>query len=690
MKNVLEKLIVKSSRKATNVCGILLLLMVSSCSTIDKNTKFEADSSYLESIRSGETNREANQSASAADKSPETESSIEQIKPLRRGKVGFQSDVAISERFSNQLSIKISADTMGTTDFVHYVFGELLKANYILGQGMDTLDGDISINVQEEISPRDLYSLSEELLAEQNVSVSYQDNLLYISRIDDNTGAATAVGYGRTADSVPNSVNVIQIVPLKFIPSNSLLRPIREVTRAKPSLDVSQGVVFLSGERQQVIRATELIALLDAPTSVGRHVALLKLIYMSPSAFIESITEILQNEGIIAPTGRNDRRVGFVEIGQLGAVAVFASEQEFVDRVEYWASQIDRPGEGNEKNYFVYVPKFARASDLGDSVKALITGKSQINERQEAQNDSEQRTAAIENTQSTTSTASSPTISMVVDERSNSLIFYTSGIEYRTILPLIERLDVLPKQIMLELTVAEVTLTDEFKFGVDIALRSGKFVGNNNFGATTNISGSALSWINGLDRVDVRAFQSNNLVNVLSRPSILVRDGISANIEVGTSIPIVGQTTTDPTTGTTRSVEYRKTGITLNVTPTVNAQGIVIMAIEQSNSNEVDGGATVEGNPQIFERSIQTEVVAESGQTIILGGLISENNSDNDSGLPGLHKLPIIGALFGVQSETITKTELVVMVTPRIISRTDEWDELKQQLQQGLEFLELK
>lgn len=253
-------------------------------------------------------------------------------------------------------------------------------------------------------------------------------------------------------------------------------------------------------------------------------------------------------------------------------------------------------------------------------------------------------------------------MNMVVDERSNALIFYSSGPDYQAIQPLVARLDVMPKQVILEVSIAEVTLTDEFKFGVDMAFSSGNFNFSNTHGAD-KIGGSILSWASDGNKIDVQAFESNKWVNVLSKPSLLVRDGVAANIQVGTDIPVVGKTTTDSTNGVTRSVEYRKTGIDVTVTPTINAQGVVIMTISQSNSNQVDGGTEVEGNPQIFERSIETEVVAESGQTVILGGLISENSTDNQVGLPWLSQLPLIGALFGTTVQSTTRTELVIMVT---------------------------
>ena len=393
-----------------------------------------------------------------------------------------------------------------------------------------------------------------------------------------------------------------------------------------------------------------------------------------------------------------DNRVTFVELGQLGAVAVFTTAPEFIDRIEYWAKTLDQPSKGTDLQYFVYTPKFARASDLGMSVSTLITGRSQSsgssannNQNQQAQQGSQQRSAAIENrgspsTAASTVSASTETMNMVVDERSNALIFHTSGMEYRAILPLIERLDVMPKQVILEMTIAEVNLTDIFRFGVESAITSG------NFKATTPFAtagGGLFGWTSGNNKVDIRAFESNGLVNVLSKPTILVRDGVKANIEVGDEIPTTGKTITDPTNGTTREVNYRQTGLRVSVTPTINAQGVVIMTIEQNNDTAAEGGADVDGNPVIFTRALSTEVVAESGQTIILGGLINEDKTDSESGVPILSKLPLIGHLFGSLTQTLKKKELVMMVTPRVVSRTDEWEALKSQFGAGLEFIQL-
>ena len=166
-----------------------------------------------------------------------------------------------------------------------------------------------------------------------------------------------------------------------------------------------------------------------------------------------------------------------------------------------------------------------------------------------------------------------------------------------------------------------------------------------------------------------------------------MRDGVSANISVGDNIPTIGSTTSDPISGDreTTSIEYRKTGVDLTVVPTVNAQGTIIMEIQQNISNESPDGSSVNGTPAIFERTISTEVVAGDGQSVILGGVISENNSTNSNSVPLLGSIPVLGHLFRTDSSSQDKTELVVLVTPKIVHNLEDWQRVKTSFLDGLE-----
>jgi general secretion pathway protein D len=279
---------------------------------------------------------------------------------------------------------------------------------------------------------------------------------------------------------------------------------------------------------------------------------------------------------------------------------------------------------------------------------------------------------------------------MVVDERANSLIFFAAGDAYQQLLPLIKRLDVLPKQVLLEVMIAEVKLTDGFKAGVQFDLTN-KGVANVTGGFDLASGSSGLSYIlSGMEgSISANLLQTNNSVNVLSKPTLLVRDGVNATINVGDDIPTVGEIVSDPVNGSRSSVVYRKTGVELAVTPTINGRGVVTMQISQSISNSSPGNDAVAGSPIFSQRSINTEVIAESGQTIVLGGLITDNNSATDTSVPFFSSLPFIGNLFNSTNESKDKTELIVLVTPKIIESSDEWDEIKAKLSNNFDFLDI-
>jgi general secretion pathway protein D len=426
--------------------------------------------------------------------------------------------------------------------------------------------------------------------------------------------------------------------------------------------------------------------LVDRPKLGQRQVALYKAVFIDIQGLTKSLTDLLAQEGISVGTANNiNNALSIVALPNIGAITLFAKKQTVIDRALFWANTLDQPAEGENIQYFIYQPDFSRASDLGLSLQALVGGG------QVAASNTSLTAESTKAKQSVSATGiSNSDIGLVIDERANSLIFQTTGEEYRKLLPLIKRLDIMPKQIMLEVVIAEVVLTDEFKQGVDFTLTNrgnASVVGGFSLASGSEGLSYALAGVKGSLNIDL--FQKNDNVNVLSRPSLLVRDGVTAEINVGNDVPTVGEIITDGLNGNQTSVVYRKTGVELTVTPTINAQGVVIMEILQKTSNQASAGSSVQGAPIIFERTIKTEVVADSGQTIILGGLMSESRTLNDTSVPGFSSIPLLGKLFDSKEDTKNKTELVVMVTPKVIESNDEWLQIKQRLAAELNSIKL-
>jgi general secretion pathway protein D len=360
--------------------------------------------------------------------------------------------------------------------------------------------------------------------------------------------------------------------------------------------------------------------------------------------------------------------------------------------VRYWASVLDKPVKGAGEQYFVFRPQFARAVDVGASIAALL-GSPSANMGGGASSSAGggERTGSAPSEQRVTSVTIDG-LRMVVDERSNTLVFVTSGSKYQTIEPLLNQLDILPKQVVLDMVIAEVTLKDEFRFGFEFALQDGD-AAITTLGAygAGSIGGAAMQVVGVDGELTGQILQTSSLINVLSNPTLLVRDGVQASISVGSDISVVGATTFDPINGErqTTTAQYRQTGVDVTVMPTINAEGIVLMQISKNISNAVPGSTGAGGNPDVFTRSVTTEIAAASGQTVLLGGLISEDVSASKNGAPGLSKVPGLGWLFKTEGDNSSRTELVMLITPRILDSVDEWEQIKDLFSDGLNYIDL-
>jgi general secretion pathway protein D len=591
----------------------------------------------------------------------------------------------VAATFSNKEKISFTVDKMKMNEFIHHVFGGVLGVNYVIHNDLTAKVDPVTLNFQNKISKKQAFLATSEVLTSKQIGVSVKDGVYYLYPLQSDDPASINIGVGRNSSELPLiGNNVLQIMPMNYGVTIAIERTLRQLTDIAVTVDFDQSAVFLQGERAKVKKVMELARILDMPSNKGKHIGLLRLTYINSDEFSSQVTKLLASEGIPVGIGSGQQKnVVLVPITQIGLVAVFASNKQFLQRVRYWQDKIDQPGEGNEKRYFWYEPQNARARDLGTSLTPLIGGSAATATPTKGNSSRDTRSALV----SSTARAKQPTVamnsdmSMVVDERTNTLIFSTTGKQYQKLLPLIKRMDTLPRQVILETTIAEVTLTDGFKHGVEFAVQNGDFGYASPFNNVGGGFGGAWSLLD--DKFNFNLVQTNNLINILSNPSLLVRDGVSASIVVGSEIPLTTGVLSNPLGGTSierSTFERRQTGLTLNVTPTINSQGIVIMEINLEIS-DADG-------ENLLNRKVQTEVVANSGQTIILAGLISEKRSGKGGKVPFLGDIPVLGNLFKNNDESVNKTELVILVTPKIISDANQWRDIKNKFRKGLENVE--
>lgn len=665
--------------------------------------------------------------------SPEVKAGMQRIPAASRSAPKFQQQ-DWSGRFPANDSLAVAVEAMPLKDFVNYSFSEALKANYVLAPGVPGLDDPVTLNIETPVSSRAYYKLVTEMLASRGIATTYRDGVFYLAAAGAGSKGHIAIGFGRRPQDVPEvSGKIMQVVPLRFGLNPSIERTIVSLADAQVAQDTQQNALFITGERDAVLRALDVVNLLDQPASRAREVGIINLNYVTAKSVSDQLVLILGNEGIPTGIGGGElKSIAIVPLEQLGSLVVFATSTDLLQRVDYWVKQLDKPNQGPEERYFIYHPRYARASDLGQSVAPLLGGT--IAATGDLTRDTRSALGGPEGT--TRGNITQPAamgaagaagterpayavtnenvlrreaggrsvaaeavavrgegVTMSVDPRSNTLIFFTTGTHYQTLLPMVQRLDVPPKQVLLETMIAEVTLTGEFAYGVEFAFTSGgNFSGGTLGGLGLPSGGLQLNWFNSItQQARLKLSASNNLVNILSNPTLVVRDGVEASIKVGNDVPTVGATATDPLTSDTQitQVLYRKTGLDLKIRPTINAEGVVVMEISQSISNTVEGASDVQGAPVFFERAVTTEVVARSGESILLAGLISERKNENSSFVPGFGQIPGLGWLFRSDSKDKERTELVVLITPRVIEDPKEWNEIRVGMQGALQNLAL-
>lgn len=283
---------------------------------------------------------------------------------------------------------------------------------------------------------------------------------------------------------------------------------------------------------------------------------------------------------------------------------------------------------------------------------------------------------------------------IIAHDTRNALVIYSTRPEYKKIETTLRKLDILPLQVLIQATIAEVTLNDQLRYGVQWFFDSGR---RGTFTLSDAAGGAVSSLFPGFSyvfnrssiRVVLNALSEITDVNVVSAPHLLVLDNQSAAMQVGDQVPVATQSsvsTIDPASPIVNSINYRDTGVILRVTPRINSGGLITLEIEQEVSDVSTTTTSTLNSPTIQQRRFSSSVAVQSGESVVLGGLIRDRTERGKSGVPLLSDIPIFGALFGARSNADSRTELMVVLTPQIVRNQFEartaTEEMRRRLKQ--------
>ena len=664
--------------------SILSTLILIGCSAVPKKKSSEFESSFSSSE---EVTEKAVELTVGADKQEEpVKEKLSEIESIYPKDHKSELNLSLSQVvFPEKELLSFSSNGMPLSEFINHILANVFGVNFFLDPAIGDLSGTpVTLNIEDKISKNEFYQIFSDTLLSHNISITNKNNLFYLYK-DDNQGyyEKIRIGIGTKASDLPrDGENINQILPLEYTNVDSVKALVNKLTLASVYELGKSGHIMLKGNRNDILRALKIIEYIDVPASVGKYVQFLSLNYIQPREFMDKLEELLLVEGI--NFGVNIRATA---LPRQGGVVIHSESLNLIARAEYWKKKLDITDAKGKQKYMLYFPENSLASELGKGISKLLalqggssrssiaapTSSSSVDTNSGGSSTRTNR----ENTKPGGASYSSDDLAMVSDDNRNALIFYTTPSRYQNLLPIIKQLDVLPKQVLVEAKFLEVTLTDRFSNGVEWALSN--YLNKNSTDPSGKFSNGSFTFnVTDLDYTFALKFlKQDSKVKVLSSPRVLVTDGKTANINVGSQIPVLTTQSNDVDTDRVlQSIQYRNTGVQLGVTPVVNSRGIVSLSITQSVSESSEDAASSLNSPVILNRSLSTEVIAKSGKSIVLGGLIRENNSSSDNGIPLLRDLPVLGNLFKTEGESKTRTELVLMITPRIIHNTSGLEEI--------------
>ena len=617
----------------------------------------------------------------------------------------------IADRLGEDLAgdpIRVSFHGVPLIPFINEVFGEELGMSFVISPGLREKTDLVTLKLTEPLPPRQLFATARRVLREYGVDLrEVEEGILSFAPSQEIASRdVPLLVSGRTLPEVPASHRtVFQLVPLKVVRGPQVRGWLLEAFERRDLEileDPERNALLLKGNADTIARALAMVEVLDQPLLRGRHGLIIEPLFMQATELADALNSILRAEGYQSNVGvGRGGSVVLLAFEGVDKVVVFALDEATLNHIEEWAEALDDSRKDSiEEAVFTYEVRNTQAEELVETLNRMLgmgVGPAAPRQPGGEERAREARTEDAESRETRRSPAAGPVGGrIVVDRNRNMLLFRGSGKEWAEIRMVVERLDRAVPSVLIEVLIAEVTLTDEERTGFEFLLRGA--LGSRGLTAGTRgglgvaAGGLSLSLDSaGQTRAVLNLFYKDDRVVIRSRPRLLVKSGETASIDVGNEIPVVTRITdseqqTEGTTNVLQEVSYRKTGVQLEIKPLVQANGLVDLAISQQLSEARPSADTsLAGSPTILNRQISTSLTLRDGGSLLMGGLISGNQSGGTTGVPVLGRLPVLGHLFRTDSVQEDRTELMVMVTPYVIADHEEGWELTRRIQEQLD-----
>ena len=612
------------------------------------------------------------------------------------------SGVVINESLAAQAPPQLPEGGEATFNFegeslhavVKAVLGDLLQQNYVIAP---TVQGTVTLATPRPVSPAQALSLLEMVLGWNNARLVWSNGRYAILPADQAVAGNLSPRTGTAANARGFELRAIPLQYVSAVEMEKLLKPyVRQ--GAVVQTDAARNLIVLSGSRSELENYLRTVRIFDVDWLKGMSVGVFPIQSAEPEKIVTALERVFGAESGTPLAGM----FRFLPVEGSNSIIVITPQRQYLATAREWIEKLDMAGEG--ARLFVYEVKYMKAGDLASQLGTVFdasvsssggSGSASISPgltpvelgavSREAGQISQPVAGGAAGALPTGSGESGIGISAI--DESNALMVRASPAQWESIRRAIERLDVMPAQVHIEAQVLEVTLQGNLSYGVNWyfenaipaslagSLRPGRsslgFVGGSVAQDAEGIASLGATFTSRNAAAVVNLLERESDVRVLSTPSLFVRNNAEAALNVGQSLA-VASTSFNPGTGTTpgnntiSSVQYLSTGTKLKVKPRIGGDGMVFLEIEQEISSPSDD-AGAGGNPNVNTSTVTTEALVRDGETVMLAGLIRQSDTDGSSGVPGLAKLPIVGGLFGSQGRSASRSEVVLLITPRVV-----------------------
>ena len=575
---------------------------------------------------------------------------------------------------------------------VKLILGDILKENYVVAPGVT---GTVVFSTVKPINKEQIIPILEMLLSWNNAALVYIEDRYHVMPRAQAIKGNLIPTFGHMQKRKGYTV---MVVPLKFIAPAEMEKILAPYAKdgAIVKADNARNLLFLSGTKRELAMYMDTINTFDVDWLAGMSTGIFTLNRVEAATIVGEL-EALFGEGADNPLAGMFR---FMPIERLNAIMVITPQEEYLYKAKEWILRLDRADSEATSNLYVYNVKNIKAVDLAGYLNDVFGGGGGISSSSRKNNSGKvapglkgkvigsknKKPKKINRTSS--SNKNKDGVNFTAIEENNQVLISANAQEYDAIMAAISRLDIEPLQVLIEAKIIEVELSDSISSGVEWLFGSAR---NTNTGdetasrypgfgirdteSATVGSGGLTYKLVGYDvEANLKAKQTQDHITILSTPSVLVLNNQEASINVGTRIPIQNNSINSGNNNTFSSIRYLQTGTKLTVTPRINPGGLVYIEMQQEVSSP--SAPDENNNRDISNREITTQIAVQSGETIVMGGLIKERSDGNSNGVPFANRIPIIGNLFGSKSSSSKRTELIVLITPTVIENPEQAKQL--------------